>query len=295
MRPEFSEARLDAGLVRRRFERAAANYDAHAVVQREIGLRLLARLDYLKLSPEHILDLGAGTGSAIAALEARYPKARLILIDHSPAMLRQAARHRRRFFSRTHLCCADVTALGLRDASVDMVHANLLLHWLPNLEAALREIRRVLKPGGLLLFSTVGPETLIELRQAWASLDHHPHVHVFLDMHDVGDALIQTGFAAPVMERENLTVTYRHASDLMRDLRATGARNAHTTRSAGFVSRQTRAALFDALEVCRQGGVLRLSYEILAGHAWAPTPGVRPQDGSTVATFPLNQIKRRPE
>lgn len=295
MQPESAEAILDPRLVRRRFERAAADYDTHAVVQREIGLRLLARLDYLKLSPDYILDLGAGTGSAIPALEARFPKARLILVDHSPAMLRQAARHRRRFFPRTHFCCADVAALGLRDASVDMVHANLLLHWLPNLEAALQEIRRVLKPGGLLLFSTVGPETLIELRQAWASLDHHPHVHVFLDMHDVGDALIQTGFAAPVMERENLTVTYRQASDLMRDLRATGARNAHAMRATGRASRQTRAALFDALEACRRDGVLRLSYEILAGHAWAPMPGARPQDGSTVATFPLNQIKRRPE
>lgn len=284
---------LDPRIVRRQYERAAACYDEFSFLQQEVGERLIARLNYLKLAPSVIVDLGAGTGAAVPALEARFPKANLLLVDHSPAMLRYAARRRRRWFSRTTLLCADAAHTGLADASVDMVHSNLLLHWLEDLPATLAECRRILKPGGLLLFSTVGPETLTEVRRAWSSLDDHPHVHLFLDMHDVGDAVIRAGFAAPVMERENLTVTYRAPEDLVRDLRATGARNAHPGRTRTLRGRSYREALFRALEAGRHGGTLSVSYEIVAGHAWAPTAGARPQDGSTVAAFPLNQLKRR--
>jgi malonyl-CoA O-methyltransferase len=284
---------LDARTVRRQFERAATRYDDFAFLQRDVEQRLIARLQYLKLAPGCIVDLGAGTGAAGPLLEARFPKAKLILVDHSPAMLQQAARRRRRWFSRTTLLCADAARTGLADASVDMIHSNLLLHWLEDLPGTLAECRRILKPGGLLLFSTVGPETLMELRRAWAGVDDHPHVHVFLDMHDVGDAVIRAGFAAPVMERENLTVTYRATEDLLRDLRATGARNAHAGRTRTLHGRSHKQALLSALEAARRDGVLSVSYEIVAGHAWAPTVGARPQDGSTVAAFPLNQLKRR--
>ena len=291
--PEEDFPSLDVCTVRRQFERAAIRYDDFAFLQREVGARLIARLQYLKLTPHCIVDLGAGTGAAAPLLEARFPKANLILIDHSRAMLQQAARRRRRWFSRTSLLCADAARTGLPDASVDMIHSNLLLHWLDDLPATLAECRRILKPGGLLLFSTVGPETLTELRRAWTRLDEDPHVHLFLDMHDVGDAVIRAGFASPVMERENLTVTYRTPEDLIRDLRATGARNAHPGRTRTLRGRSHRQALFKALEAGRREGVLSVSYEIVAGHAWAPTAGARPQDGSTVAAFPLNQLKRR--
>ena len=284
---------LNSRGIRRQFERAAARYDEFAFLQREVGGRLLARLEYLKIAPSCIVDLGAGTGAAGPLLETRFPKAKLIQVDHSPAMLQQAARRRRRWFSRTTLLCADAAHTGLADASVDMIHSNLLFHWLEDLSGTLAECRRILKPGGLLLFSTVGPETLLELRRAWASLDDHPHVHLFLDMHDVGDAVIRAGFAAPVMERENLTVTYRQTEDLLRDLRGTGARNAHPARTRTLRGRSYKNALFNALEGGRRDGVLSVSYEIVAGHAWAPIAGARPQDGSTVAAFPLNQLKRR--
>lgn len=284
---------LNARTVRRQFERAATRYDDFAFLQRDVEERLIARLQYLKLAPRCIVDLGAGTGAAVPLLEARFPKANLILVDHSSAMLQQAARHRRRWFSRTSLLCADAAHTGLPDASVDMIHSNLLLHWLDDLPATLAECCRILKPGGLLLFSTVGPETLVELRRAWASFDENPHVHLFLDMHDVGDAVIQAGFASPVMERENLTVTYRTPEDLIRDLRATGVRNAHPGRTRALRGRSQKQALFEALETGRRDGVLSVSYELVAGHAWAPTRDTRPQDGSTVAAFPLNQLKRR--
>ena len=284
---------LDSTSIRRQYERVAPRYETLAFLQREVGERLITRLDYLKLAPQVIVDLGAGTGMAVPVLEKRFPKARLILIDHSQAMLQQAARHCRRWFSRTTRLCADAAHTGLADASVDMIHSNLLLHWLADLPATLAECRRILKPGGLLLFSTVGPETLRELRRAWAAVDETPHVHVFLDMHDVGDAVIRAGFAAPVMERENLNVTYRAPEDLLRDLRGTGVRNAHPGRTRTLRGRSHRQAFLSALEGGRREGLLSLSYEIVAGHAWAPTAGARPQDGSTVAAFPVNQLKRR--
>ncbi|MBM4226549.1 MAG: malonyl-ACP O-methyltransferase BioC [Gammaproteobacteria bacterium] len=279
--------------VRRSHARAAETYDAHAVLQREVAARLLARLDLMQLTPEVILDLGAGTGDSARALEARYPKATIILLDAVRQMLAKARSRRRRWFSRSRYLCADAAATGLKDQSIDLIHSNLALHWCTDPDAVLAECRRILKPRGLLIFSTVGPSTLQELRAAWASLDDSPHVHLFMDMHDIGDALIRAGFASPVMERDNLCVTYRDLAGLFADLRATGAVNSHPGRHKGLRGSGQQRALAAAYETHRRNGLLPATYEIVMGHAWIPEQGTRPQDGSTVATFPFHKLGMR--
>jgi malonyl-CoA O-methyltransferase len=287
---DFLAQAPEARAVRRSHARAAETYDTHAVLQREVAARLLARLDLMQLAPQLILDLGAGTGDSARALEARYPKASILLLDTVHEMLTKARARRRRWFSRCRYLCADAASTGLKDQSVDLIHSNLALHWCADPDAVLAECRRVLKPRGLLIFSTVGPSTLQELRAAWASLDDSPHVHFFMDMHDVGDALIRAGFASPVMERDNLCVTYRDLAGLLADLRATGAVNSHPGRHKGLRGAGQQRALAAAYESHRRNGLLPATYEIVMGHAWIPEQGARPQDGSTVATFPFHKL-----
>lgn len=247
----------------------------------------------MQIAPTWIIDLGAGTGFGARLLEVRYRQAQVLLLDAAPAMLGAARRQRRRWFSRARHLCADAARIPLRDASVELVFSNLMLPWCEDLPGVFAECQRVLRPGGLLLFSTLGPATLQELRAAWSTIDQRPHVNIFLDMHDVGDALIRGGFAAPVMDRENLRLTFRHVEGLLRELHGTGAHNSHVARRRGLTGRATLEALRAAYEVYRTSDVLPATFEIVFGHAWKPEPGAKPQDGSTVATFPFKNLSRR--
>lgn len=283
---------LDRDEVRRAFERAAAQYDVFAALQREVGERLLARLDLVRLAPGRIVDLGAGTGYCARKLEQRYRDAAILLLDLAPAMLREA-RKRRRWRSRQHYLCMDAAQLALPGAAVDLVFSNLTLQWCPDLPAVFAECRRVLRPTGLLMFSTLGPDTLRELRAAWAEVDQQPRVNAFLDMHDVGDALIEAGFSSPVLDREHLTLTYDDAFKLMRELKGIGAHNSHLDRRRGMLGRTQLKRMLEAYERFRSAGKLPATYEVVYGHAWAPLHDTRPQDGSTVATFPFSRLTRR--
>ena len=278
--------------IRRSFNRAAKTYDQFAVLQREVDTRLAAHLSYVQIAPQLIIDLGAGTGRAARHLQSQYKKARVCLIDLAPDMLIRA-RSQRRWLAREWYTCADVVALPVRSAAIDLIYSNLMFQWCEDLTAAFSECCRVLRPGGLLLFSTLGPNTLKELRAAWAGVDSKPHVNVFLDMHDVGDKLISAGFNAPVLERDDLTLTYPDVRAVMRDLQGIGARNAHRARTRGMTGKSAFAQVEAAYESFRINGALPATYEVVYGHAWAPTVDSRPQDGSTVAYFPLNQLARR--
>jgi malonyl-CoA O-methyltransferase len=284
---------LDMRAVRRAFDDAASTYDLHAALQREVADRLLARLDYTTVKPSLILDLGAGTGYCTRLLEQRYPRAHIALADLAPAMLSAARGSAPRFFSKRHYVCADARALPLAPASVDLIVSSLTFQWCEDLGAVFAGCARVLRPGGLLLFSTLGPDTLHELRAAWRAVDDAPHVNRFHDMHIVGDALIHGGFSSPVMEREDLTVTYHDVLSLMRDLKGIGAHNAHQQRARALYGRRQLARLAEAYERFRRDGLLPATYETVYGHAWAPQSGTRPQDGSTVATYPISELKRR--
>lgn len=279
---------IETALIRKSFDAAAASYDSHAVIQREVADRLLERLVMMKLAPQRVMDLGAGTGYCARHLERRYRKADVLLVDLAPGMLREARRHRG-WRSRQRYVAAQANALPLADASVDVILSSLAFQWCQDLDAAFRECRRVLKSGGLLLFSTLGPDTLRELRSAYAQVDEAPHVNQFIDMHIVGDALIRAGFASPVLEREDLTATYSTVIDLMRDLQGIGAVNLHRDRPKHLSGRAYLARVTSAYEAFRHNGTLPATYELVFGHGWV-APNARPQDGSGV--FPLTRLTR---
>ena len=288
---------LDRHAVRSAFARAATTYDNNAVLQREIADRLLARLDYVRLAPQRLLDLGCGTGYLLSRLRRRYTRAELWGVDLAGSMA-QAARRRLqlplpfglgRRWSRGRFAITDAEALPFADRSFDLIASNLTLQWC-NPDAVFRECRRLLRPGGLLMFTSFGPDTLKELRNAWRAADDAPHVHDFIDMHDLGDALVRARFADPVMDAERLTLTYTELPALLRELKGIGAHNAASARAVGLTGKTRFARFRAAYEAFRRpDGRLPASYEIVYGHAWAPAHEVEPG----VATVPLTTLRNR--
>lgn len=272
--------KFDKKRVRRAFDRAADNYQQFAVLQAEVCNRLLEKLEIVKISPQMILDAGTGTGSAIPALFARYKKAQVVTFDLSENMLLKAAQHGS-FLRSPRAVCGDIEQLPFADNSFDLVFSSLSMQWCNDLNAALVEAKRVLKPGGLYVFTTFGPDTLKELRHSWSKVDEASHVNQFIDMHDIGDALLQDGFAEPVMEAEVLTVTYGSVDGLMRDLKAIGANvTAGASQTEQVVKGLVRKGLGgksmlqtvrQSYEKYRQDDLLPATYEIIYGHAWKPT------------------------
>jgi malonyl-CoA O-methyltransferase len=273
-------AEIDARATRRRFDRAAATYAGAARLEQEVGARMLERLDVVRLSPGRILDAGAGPAPQAAALARRYPGAQLVALDFSLPMLaraRGALGWLARLRGRGPLAvCASLERLPLAPGSMALAWSNMALHWAADVRGALEELARVLAPGGLLMFSTVGPDTLKELRQALGEA----HVHRFADMHDLGDALLATGFAAPVMDMEMLTLAYAAPAGLAADLRASGQTLARRDRARGMAPRGLRTAL--------EATGTSASIEVIYGHAWKGEPRQR-ADGRSVVHF-----ERRP-
>ncbi|EGV31793.1 biotin biosynthesis protein BioC [Thiorhodococcus drewsii AZ1] len=274
---------IDKARARRSFDQAASRYDSVAVLQREIADRLIERLDYIRLEPARVLDLGTGTGYALDGLSKRYRKAQLVALDFAQSMLKQA-RRRGSWLRRPTCVCADAESLPLADGSVDLIVSSATIQWCNDLDRTFAECLRVLRPGGLLMFTTFGPDTLKELRQAWSQVDRHSHVSPFLDMHDIGDALVRTRFADPVMDAERMTLTYDRVHDLMRDLKVLGARNATQDRPRALSGRKRLTAVESAYESHRRDGRLPASYEVLYGHAWAPEQ--KPVTGGIAVPIP---------
>ena len=254
-----TETTIDKRLVRRSFEKAAAGYDAAAVLQHEICRRMLSRLDYIKHEPALILDAGSGTGNVIAGLRTRYPQATLVALDLALAMVRRASTQIgwwQRLAGRAVLpVCGDIEALPVRTGAVGMVWSNLALQWVSEPQHAFAEMRRVLAPGGLLMFSTFGPDTLKELRQAY-EVDRYTHVNRFIDMHD---------------------------------LKAIGAHNVNAGRPSGMTTRAKLAAVERNYERLRRDGRLPATFEVVYGHAWAPQPRTT-ADGKPV--IPIKPVAR---
>ena len=276
--------------VRRCFDRAAQTYDAAAVLHAEVRAALLQRLALTALTPRVVLDAGAGTGHASRALKQRFPKALVIALDCSSRMLHGAARQQSwlRRFSRV---CADAQRLPLADAGVDLLLSNLMLQWC-NPDAAFAEFRRVLAPGGLLTFTTLGPDTLRELRLAWGRVDAHSHVNQFFDMHDIGDALVRGGFDSPVLDVERYTLNYLDVRRLAADLKATGAHHVVAGRAIGLTGRGKFAQMQTAYEAFRQDGRLPATYEVVFGFAWAPIAQSRGSGGRS-ASVSLEEVKQQ--
>ena len=230
---------------------------------------MLERLDYILAEPKVIVDLGAGTGEHTAALARRYPRARTYGLDLAEPMLKKM-RKRSKWLRPIRPVCADIQSLPFADNSIDLIFSSLAMQWCESLDETFEEFHRVLRPGGFVLFSTFGPDTLNELRQSWAAVDECEHVHNFIDMHIVGDAMLQAGLAEPVMDIENLTLTYKSVFDLMRELKGIGAHNVAHARQKGLTGRKRIQAFEQAYEKFRSDGVVPASYEVVYGHAWAP-------------------------
>jgi malonyl-CoA O-methyltransferase len=280
-------AAVDARLARRRFERAAGSYAKASRLEAEIGARMLERLDYVKLAPGRVLDAGSGPGRDALALAKRYRASEVIALDFSLGMLRAGRSWVDVFRKRTSIC-ADMAQLPFASGAIDLVWSNMALHWVADPLAALREFHRVLAVEGLLMFSTLGPDTLAELRAAAGAA----RVHAFADMHDLGDMLVAAGFAEPVMDMERLTIEYADGDALLADLRASGqtcalAEQAGETRH-GLAGRGFLAALKGKLAAQRRAGKLPVTYEVVYGHAWKPAPR-RAADGRSIVQF-----ERRP-
>jgi malonyl-CoA O-methyltransferase len=265
---------VDSRAARRRFERAVPSYADASRLEAEIGARMLERLEYLRIDPRRILDAGSGLSREGRKLSAKYPKADLIALDFALGMLR-AGREKAVFFkrSRTRPLCGDMSRLPLATGSIDFVWSNMALHWAADAVAAIKEFGRTLAPDGLVLFSTLGPDTLRELRAAAGAA----RVHQFIDMHDIGDMLIEAGFSAPVMDMEHLTFTYSSPDALLADLRSGGQTNARLDRARGLGGKGFSENLKKNLGQ-------RATFEVVYGHAWKGVPR-KLADGRDIVQF----------
>lgn len=276
------------------FNRIAKGYDKFAVVQQEINQRLLDHLDLMRLQPQTILEIGAATGYGVKLLKQRYPKATIIAVDIAEQMLRESQK-RVGWFKKMLCVNADMAKLPFLPYSIDLIVINLSLAWCDDLNQIFPEIRRLLKPEGVLLFSTFGPDSLREIRQSWQPSDTYPHVHEFMDMHDMGDLLVQAKFLDPVMEMEYLTFHYDQLENLWRDLKKTGLRNLRQDRMQGLLGRKKYQQFLQQYENCKTSeGFFPATYEIIYGHAWGnvvTADAVLNEKGEVV--IPLRSIPRR--
>jgi malonyl-CoA O-methyltransferase len=288
----MSDFQVDPRQVRRQFGSSARSYEKHDALQREVQALLLERLGFYLEQPGCVLDVGAGPGRGTAQLKKRWPKAQVIALDAALPMLREARRHSA-WLKPFQRLCADATALPLPDHSVDVLHSNLCFQWIDDLPALFGECVRVLKTGGMLAFSTFGPDTLKELRAAWAAADGLPHVSRFLDMHDIGDAMINAGLRDPVLDVDRFTLTYSEPRKLLEELQGLGATNADATRARGLGGMSRYRAMLAAYEAMRIDGRIPATWEVVTAHAWGPPPGQsrRIPGGGEMASFSISSLR----
>lgn len=269
---------IDKSRARASFGRAASAYDANAILQAAVREEMLNRLDLVKLDPKVILDAGCGTGLGSLALRKRFANADVLSLDFALPMLalsKQNAKNTNLLNSikslfksnQQHLLCADIEQLPIADASVGLVWSNVAIQWCNDLDKVFEHFHRVLQAEGLLMFSTFGPDTLKELRAS--NPNASTSVSRFIDMHDIGDALVRAGFNAPVLDVERFTLTYDDVNAVMRDLKSIGAHNATAGRSRGLQGRGFLKTLAENYEAFRQAdGKLPATFEVVYGHAW---------------------------
>jgi malonyl-CoA O-methyltransferase len=263
---------LDRRAVALAFDRASTSYDAAAALQERVRNELIGRLEHLKVAPASILDLGAGTGHASRALKRRYPASIVIAVDIAPGML-GLAKKQSRWLRRFERVRADAYTLPFRDKSFDLVFSSLMLQWCDDLDAVFAEIARVLKPGGALVFSTFGPDTLLELRESWSMSDAPGnHVNHFFDAPSLGSALMHAGLAEPVLDVDRIVTAYDDVLTLMRELKAIGAHNTTRGRPRGLTGRKRLAAMTQAYESLRRGGKLPATWEVINVVCWGAQP-----------------------
>ncbi len=278
--------------IQRHFDAKAIRYESSAVLQRQVCEDLLQRIDLTCIKPDKIIDVGCGTGWGTQGLLNKFKKAKVISLDLSPEMLKQT-RKKGGWLRKPELLCADAEDIPLEDESVDLVFSNLMLQWC-DYQKVFTEFKRILKPNGLLMFTTFGPDTLKELKQSWAQADDFAHVNEFTDMHDLGDELIQVGLAEPVMDMDMMTLTYQDAMSVMSDLKAIGANTTLNTQKKsaerGLVTPSKLKRVIDAYEAFRSDGQLPATYEVVYGHAWKTMQRKKKID-QTEFSVPLEKLR----
>ena len=283
---------LDRRAVVQAFDRASASYDAAAALQERVRNELMGRLADLELAPASILDLGAGTGHASRALKRRYPEAIVVAVDIAPGML-EKARHQSRWLRRFERVRADAYTLPFRGGSFDLIFSSLMLQWCDDLDAVFAEITRVLKPGGALIFSTFGPDTLLELRESWRASDAPGnHVNHFFDAPSLGSALMHAGLSEPVLDVDRIVMGYDDVLTLMRELKSIGAHNVTRGRARGLTGRKRLAAMTQAYESLRRDGKLPATYEVIHAICWGGEPRLD-HGGAREALISPSAIRRR--
>jgi malonyl-CoA O-methyltransferase len=265
----IDEYLIDKARVRASFNRAANTYDAAAVLQKQVREEMLSRLDLVNIAPQAILDAGCGTGHGSFGLQKRFRSAQVYSLDIALNMLQQTQLQRpllQKILNKQQLLCADIESLPIASNSMDLAWSNLALQWCNDLDAAFTEVARVLQPESLFVFSTFGPDTLKELRAATSN--GHTHVSRFIDMHDIGDALIRAGFSTPVLDVEHYTLTYDDVKGVMKDLKSIGAHNATQGRARGLQGKGFLNKLTQQYEQFRTNNKLPATFEVVYGHAW---------------------------
>lgn len=260
--------RLDKAAVKKSFNRAAKTYNHSGVLQDEVLSRLLGRLQYVRLEPASIIDIGCGTGRGVAGLQKIYSNAKVVGLDMAYSML-QETKKRFRLLSKKRMVNADMERLPIASDCFDLMFSCLAIQWANDLNVVFREVARIGKPGGLFMFATFGPSTLVELKNSWSEVDQRPHVHQFIDMHDIGDALMKAGFSQPVVDAEVIKLEYSDFRQVLSDLKNIGASNADNNRNKGLMTPGRLRKLETAYRKAGfQNDKFIASYEVIYGHAW---------------------------
>jgi malonyl-CoA O-methyltransferase len=290
-----SQLLFEPRVLRQHFGRAAKQYSQVAMLQAEVEKRLLEQLDFLEdRKPDRILDIGCGPGQASAAIKKRWPKSEVWALDAALPMLKEVPKQTR-FWRPIKRVCADASQLPFHDQSIDVLFSNLCLQWVNDLPATLAEFRRVLKPEGLMLFTTFGPDTLIELRDAYLQAgDAMPPISPFAAIQQIGDAMMAAGFKNPVLDREQYCLTYADTRSLMKELKAIGANDARPQRARGLSSKTRLQKMQAEYELRRRDNVIPSTWEVVTAMAWGPAPGVSRREFDTdIASFPADAIPIR--
>lgn len=277
------------------FSKAAPSYDDAAVVQHEVCKRALQRVDMLELKPATVLDVGCATGRCLQGLASRFPRSLMLACDLAMPMLLQ---HRRQPAGPglAHLVCCDAEQMPFDEGTVDLLFSTSTFQWCTDLPRVLAECGRVLCAGGVLLFTTFGPDTLLQLRRSFARVDDLPHVHEFIDMHHIGDMMVEAGFVDPVVDMEMIDIQYPSVQQLLRDLKATGSQakfEASRSKPPGLMGKRKFRSLLEAYEAYRlENGRFPASYEVIYGYARKPAHPGSTAAGPGEVRVPASGIRR---
>jgi len=306
------QASFDKQKIRESFNKAADSYDAAAIVQQEVCCRLLERLEYIKAEPSTILDIGSGTGQGTSGLARQYPDAMIVSMDLAEKMLHKSRARLVKEDKASGLMkqlknvlgrgskknitqvCADAEGLPFADASVDLIFSNLTIQWCFDLKILFNEFRRVLKPGGFMLFTTFGSDTLKELKASWTSVSDKTHVNDFVDIHDIGDALYNVQAENPVMDSEKIVLNYQNIKQILLEIKAVGAHNQNSGRAKGLTGKLRLKAMYKAYEEFKTEQGYPVTYEVVYGHAWNPTTPMQHTqafDSTQQTSITLSQMK----